>query len=38
MGLKGTKFNDDDDDNDDDDMIQTESQDGLGKISSSTLH
>jgi hypothetical protein len=30
--LKGTKFNDDDD------MIQAESQDGLGQISSSTLH
>jgi hypothetical protein len=33
MGLKGAKFNDDDDD-----MIQAESQDGLGQISSSTLH
>jgi hypothetical protein len=34
MGLKGMKFNDDDND----DMIQAESQDGLGQISSSTLH
>jgi hypothetical protein len=32
MGLKGMKFNDDDD------MIQAESRDGLGQISSSTLH
>jgi len=40
MGLKGTKCNNDDDDDDDDDdkMIQAESQDGLGQISSSTLH
>lgn len=30
--LKGMKFNDDDD------MIQAESQDGLGQISSSALH
>jgi hypothetical protein len=33
MGLKGRKFNDDDDH-----MIQTESQDALGQISSSALH
>jgi hypothetical protein len=33
MGLKGVKFNDDDDD-----MIQAESQDGLGQISSRALH
>jgi hypothetical protein len=32
MGLKGTKFDDVDD------MIQEESQDGLGQISSSALH
>jgi hypothetical protein len=31
MGLKGMKF-------DDDDMIQEETQDGLGQISSSALH
>ena len=32
MGLKGMKSNDDDD------MIQAESEDGLGQVSSSALH